>query len=208
MQIRNLLILATVLSFAFTHKLQALDINSGTEMCCKAPEQGPPGPPGPQGPQGIQGPQGPTGPTGATGPAFALSALNVESNYIEGSGAYDIGDPIDISGVLYTAQFGTAITQTNSNTFTFNEAGYYEVTFVGYLSAASDAFVNFQLNGDTVLGVGFTPVATNTTIVKQIILSAAAGDFLQVILAGSSATFADGASTTLKIIKLSDPTTP
>ncbi len=188
---------------------QPLHGDTDIQMGCRQPKEGP------QGPTGPQGPAGPTGPTGPAGPAFALSALYAESNFDGDTSPflYTDGQPVQFTGT-YSQTIGTGITQTNSSTFTFAEAGVYEVTFTGYVNPGNIppgettvelAGVYFALNASPVGALFATLMVAGEIIVEQTILTAAAGDTLQAVtITDATLAFDTGAAASIKIVKLAD----
>ena len=88
-------------------------------------QQAQPGPTGAPGPMGATGSTGATGPTGATGQTGGLAAVLFDWN--NGGITIGINSPIPFNHAEFVV--GTAISKTNSTTFTVNSTGVYRVTY-------------------------------------------------------------------------------
>ncbi|HEY2046649.1 MAG TPA: collagen-like protein [Candidatus Udaeobacter sp.] len=180
---------------------------------------GPTGPTGPTGPQGVPGPMGATGatgptgapgpmgatgstgatgPTGATGQTGGLAAVLFDWN--NGGITIGINSPIPFNHAEFVV--GTAISKTNSTTFTVNSTGVYRVTY-----SVRTALVS--LLGSTqvrVNGVGVGPSATllgaGGSLTDMITFPANAADTIQVVVGGLSLTLATGDNATINIDKI------
>ncbi|HEX3599348.1 MAG TPA: hypothetical protein VHU84_04360, partial [Lacipirellulaceae bacterium] len=171
---------------------------------------GPPGPTGATGPAGPTGPTGPTGstgstgstgatgPTGATGSAGGLAAVLFDYN----SGTIVIG----VGGAVPFSQapliVGTAISKTNSTTFTVNANGTYRITYTLRTALVSLlANVQVRVNG---VGVGPTAalVVAGTSVSDQVTFSANAADTLQLVVGGLALTLGTGDNATINIDKV------
>jgi len=159
---------------------------------------GPIGPTGPPGPMGATGSTGPTGPTGATGSAGGLAAVLFDYN----SGTIVIG----VGGAVPFSQapliVGTAISKTNSTTFTVNANGVYRITYT-LRTALVSLLANVQVHVNAA-GVGPTAafLVAGTSVSDQVTFSANAGDTLQLVVGGLALTLGTGDNATINIDKL------
>src|SRR6476469_8236934 len=165
---------------------------------------GPPGPMGATGPTGPTGLMGPTGSTGATGPTGATGATGglaaVLFDWNNGGITIGINSPIPFNHAEFVV--GTAISKTNSTTFTVNSTGVYRVTY-----SVRTALVS--LLGSTqvrVNGVGVGPSATligaGASLTDMITFPANAADTVQVVVGGLALTLATGDNATINIDKI------
>jgi len=159
---------------------------------------GPTGPTGLMGPTGSTGATGPTGPTGATGATGGLAAVLFDWN--NGGITIGINSPIPFNHAEFVV--GTAISKTNSTTFTVNSTGVYRVTY-----SVRTALVS--LLGSTqvrVNGVGVGPSATligaGASLTDMITFPANAADTVQVVVGGLALTLATGDNATINIDKI------
>ena len=97
---------------------------------------------------------------------------------------------------------GTAISKSNSTTFTINELGLYRVSYT-LRTAALSLLANVQLR---VNGVGVGPTAAlavaGTSLSDQVTFIANAGDTLQLVVGGLALTLGTGDNATINIDKL------
>src|SRR6478672_8555914 len=162
---------------------------------------GPMGATGPTGPTGLMGPTGSTGATGPTGPTGATGGLAaVLFDWNNGGITIGINSPIPFNHAEFVV--GTAISKTNSTTFTVNSTGVYRVTY-----SVRTALVS--LLGSTqvrVNGVGVGPSATligaGASLTDMITFPANAADTIQVVVGGLSLTLATGDNATINIDKI------
>jgi hypothetical protein len=147
---------------------------------------------------GATGSTGPTGPTGATGQTGGLAAVLFDWN--NGGITIGINSPIPFNHAEFVV--GTAISKTNSTTFTVNSTGVYRVTYTVRTALVS-------LLGSTqvrVNGVGIGPSATligaGASLTDMITFSANAADTIQVVVGGLSLTLATGDNATINIDKI------
>jgi hypothetical protein len=143
------------------------------------------------------GPQGPAGPTGQAGIPAAASAYN-DAGLLTLVVALNSPVPFGTAG----AGFGTAITRTNSTTYTLNSAGVYRVSYVLYTAAASVlGGAQVRVNGSPV-GPRTTLVAAGTPLVGDVLVNATAGSTVQIVTQGLGLTLASGQSASIMILKL------
>ncbi len=171
---------------------------------------GPPGAPGPMGATGATGPTGSTGlmgatgstgatgPTGATGQTGGLAAVLFDWN--NGGITIGINSPVPFNHAEFVV--GTAISKTNSTTFTVNSTGVYRVTYT-VRTALVSALGSTQVR---VNGVGVGPSATligaGASLTDMITFPANAADTVQVVVGGLSLTLAAGDNATINIDKI------
>ncbi|MFV0339160.1 MAG: BclA C-terminal domain-containing protein [Parachlamydiaceae bacterium] len=191
-------------------ELSAVNFNSTAD--CKQPC---PGPAGPSGGMGAAGPSGATGVTGATG-ATGIAGVNpsevnafAQSDFIaDENRSFDPGESIPFNA---TTNVLNGITYTDPD-FTLTTAGFYQVSFEGYISDMDDIAntgVQFFLN-ENPIGTPYTPVPAFVffppyLFVTQAIFTASAGDQLSVRAIGGAIRFdteGGGASASINIIKL------
>ena len=131
-------------------------------------------------------------------PAGGLAAILF--NYNSGSIVIGVGGPVPFNQTAL--QVGTAITQTNSTTFTLNKDGVYRVTYTLRTALVSLlAQTQVQVNGT---GVGPTAalVAVGVPLTDQVTFPANAGDTVQLVVGGLSLTLATGDNATINIDKV------
>lgn len=131
-------------------------------------------------------------------PAGGLAAILF--NYNSGSIAIGVGGAVPFNQTAL--QVGTAITQTDSTTFTLNQTGVYRVTYTlrtALLSLLGQAQI--QING---VGVGPTAalVAGGAPLSDQVTFPANAGDTVQIVIGGLTLTLATGDNATINIDKV------
>ena len=105
-------------------------------------------------------------------------------------------------GLFFCFAMGTAITQTNSTTFTLNGDGVYRVTYTlrtALLSLLAETQV--QVNG-TGIGPTAALIAAGAPLNDQVTFPANAGDTVQVVVGGSALTLANGDNATINIDKV------
>lgn len=131
-------------------------------------------------------------------PATGLPAVLFDFN----SGSVTIG----VGGAVPFSQpplmVGTAITKTNSTTFTLNEGGVYRVSYTLRTAVASLlANVQVHVNG---AGVGPTAalVVAGTSLSDQVTFIGNAGDTVQLVVSGLALTLGTGDNATINIDKL------
>ena len=165
---------------------------------------GPAGPTGPTGPTGLTGSTGSTGSTGATGPTGATGSAGglaaVLFDYNSGTVVISVGGAVPFSQAPLIV--GTAISKTNSTTFTVNANGTYRITYTLRTALASLlANVRVQVNG---VGVGPTAalVVAGTSVSDEVTFSANAADTLQLVVGGLALTLGTGDNATINIDKV------
>ncbi len=112
-----------------------------------------------------------------------------------------VGNPVAFNQTAVVG--GTAITQTNTTTFTFNSTGNYFVEFVGMTTSLSllGGF-EFQLNG---VAVGPRAVLISggiPLVIQTIVPVTSASSTLRVVNTGLAITLASGNAASISIIKL------
>jgi hypothetical protein len=215
MSLRKLLIALSLIMLSTT-ALSAVSLDSA-QASCKQPCPGPAGPAGPTGATGPTGPTGATGATGATGPAgedapatFAWAQSDFEDQTLL------VGDEIPFEG---SSPVLNGVNLQSSTDFELTP-GTYEATFEGYVVETDDEASNligvqFFLE-DNPIGTAYTPLDSNfgtfnphEVLVTQAIFTVsgpAATSTLTVQVIGSgSLTFDEGASASIKIVKLANP---
>ena len=131
-------------------------------------------------------------------PAGGLAAILF--NFNSGGITIGVGGPVPFNQTAL--QVGTAITQTDSETFTLNQAGVYRVTYTLRTALASAlAQTQVQVNG---VGVGPTAalIAGGVPLNDQVTFPANAGDTVQVVVGGLALTLATGDNATINIDKV------
>src|SRR5438094_5119363 len=131
-------------------------------------------------------------------PAGGLAAILF--NYNSGGTTIGAGGPVPFNQTAL--QVGTAITQTNSTTFTLNRDGVYRVTYTlrtALLSLLAQAQV--QVNG-TGIGPTAALIAAGPPLNDQVTFPANAGDTVQVVVGGLALTLANGDNATINIDKV------
>ena len=131
-------------------------------------------------------------------PAGGLAAILF--NYNSGGITIGVGGPVPFNQTAL--QVGSAITQTDSTTFTLNRDGVYRVTYTLRTSLVSLlAQTQVQVNGT---GVGPTAalVAGGVPLNDQVTFPASAGDTVQVVVGGLALTLATGDNATINIDKV------
>ena len=180
---------------------------------------GPTGPTGPTGPQGVPGPMGATGatgptgapgpmgatgstgatgPTGATGQTGGLAAVLFDWN--NGGITIGINSPIPFNHAEFVV--GTAISKTNSTTFTVNSTGVYRVTYT-VRTALVSLLGSTQVRVNNVgVGPSATLIGAGASLTDMITFPANAADTIQVVVGGLSLTLATGDNATINIDKI------
>jgi hypothetical protein len=131
-------------------------------------------------------------------PAGGLAAILF--NFNSGGITIGVGGPVPFNQTAL--QVGTAITQTDSETFTLNQAGVYRVTYTLRTALVSLlAQTQVQVNG---VGVGPTAalVAGGVPLNDQVTFPANAGDTVELVVAGLALTLATGDNATINIDKV------
>ena len=131
-------------------------------------------------------------------PAGGLAAILFNFN----SGGITIGAGGSVPFNQTALQVGTAITQTNSTTFTLNRDGVYRVTYTlrtALLSLLAETQV--QVNG-TGIGPTAALIAVGAPLNDQVTFPANAGDKVQVVVGGLALTLANGDNATINIDKV------
>jgi hypothetical protein len=131
-------------------------------------------------------------------PAGGLAAILF--NFNSGGVTIGVGGPVPFNQIAL--QVGSAITQTNSTTFTLNKNGVYRVTYTLRTALVSPlAQTQVQVNGT---GVGPTAalVAGGVPLNDQVTFPANAGDTVQLVVAGLALTLATGDNATINIDKV------
>jgi hypothetical protein len=131
-------------------------------------------------------------------PAGGLAAILF--NFNSGGVTIGVGGPVPFNQTAL--QVGTAITQTDSETFTLNQAGVYRVTYTLRTALVSLlAQTQVQVNG---VGVGPTAalVAGGVPLNDQVTFPANAGDTVELVVAGLALTLATGDNATINIDKV------
>jgi hypothetical protein len=131
-------------------------------------------------------------------PAGGLAAILF--NYNSGGIVIALGGPVPFNQTAL--QVGTAISQTNSTTFTLNQGGVYRVTYTlrtALLSLLGS--VQVQVNG---AGVGPTAalIIAGAPLSDQVTFPANAGDAVQLVVGGFALTLAAGDNATINIDKV------
>lgn len=183
---------------------QHLDLSYQASSTCKAPKEGPTGPTGPQGPTGDRGPRGPTGPTGPTGPQGQLALDSLSNVALTQAFPMALADADTIPFNGTPTVFGTAITQTAADTFTFNEDGNYYVHFNANVDLSTPTplgTLQILVNGDK-FGT-FTITQAGGPIDSGRIYEIEAGDILQIAALGA-VTLSSVNPASISIIRLSD----
>jgi hypothetical protein len=147
---------------------------------------------------GATGSTGATGPTGPTGSAGGLAAVLFDYN--SGTVVIGVGGAVPFSQAPLIV--GTAISKTNSTTFTVNANGVYRISYT-LRTAIASLLANVQVH---VNGAGVGPTASlivaGTNISDQVTFSANAGDTLQLVVGGLALTLGTGDNATINIDKL------
>jgi hypothetical protein len=131
-------------------------------------------------------------------PAGGLAAILF--NYNSGAVTIGAGGPVTFNQTAL--QVGTAITQTNSTTFTLNKDGVFRVTYTLRTALVSLlAQTQVQVNGT---GVGPTAalVSAGVPLNDQVTFPANAGDTVQLVVGGLALTLATGDNATINIDKV------
>ncbi|MGI2760507.1 BclA C-terminal domain-containing protein [Bacillus cytotoxicus] len=169
-------------------------------------ETGITGPTGPTGETGITGPTGPTGETGITGPTGPTSSGLPAGLYAFNSSTISIGlgvnEPIPFNTV--GAQFGTAISQLDADTFIINETGFYKITVIAYTALVSLlGGLTIQVNGVPIPGSGTTLISLGAPIVLQAITQiTTTPSLVEAVVTGLGLSLALGTSATIIIEKI------
>lgn len=179
---------------------------SGSEMSCKQPERGPTGPTGPQ------GPQGPTGTNGTNGTNGSFNFIYTETD----SGGDLTSVPVNgtiIFSTTYVETSGTSISFVGpSDTFTLNDAAWYEAQVVAYADSPADVGLQFYLAGSPIAPAKTVTNTGVTTIAVDKIIESAAGQALTVRVinttTGTEMNFAPGTEISIRIVKLADAPPP
>lgn len=154
---------------------------------------------------GSTGSTGATGVTGAIGPTGATGASGLTSLdhlFTTGTGALvALGSPVTFGGAVLVS--GTAITKTNTTTFSINETGEYYIHITTQTAGLSLGGLQVFVNGIGV-GVGATLLSLGIPItIQEIINIPTAPSTLQVRSIGLAITL--GGTVALSIIQLSTP---
>jgi len=131
-------------------------------------------------------------------PAGGLAAILFDYN--SGGITIGVGGPVPFNQTAL--QVGSAITKTDNETFTLNQAGVYRVTYTLRTALVSLlAQTQVQVNGT---GVGPTAalVAGGIPLNDQVTFPANAGDTVQIVVAGLALTLSTGDNATINIDKV------
>ncbi|EOI7619446.1 exosporium leader peptide-containing protein [Bacillus cytotoxicus] len=163
-------------------------------------------PSGPTGGTGVTGPTGPTGETGITGPTGPTSAGLPAGLYAFNSSTISIGLGVDQPIPFNTvgAQFGTAISQLDADTFTINETGFYKITVIAYTALVSLlGGLTIEVNGTPIPGSGTTLISLGAPIVLQAITQiTTTPSLVEAVVTGLGLSLALGTSATIIIEKI------
>ena len=106
--------------------------------------------------------------------------------------------------LIFSFQFGTAISQLDADTFIIHEAGFYKITVIAYTAAVSAlGSLAIQVGGSNVPGAGTSLISVGAPLVIQAITQITiTPSMVEAVVTGTGLSLAFGTSASIIIEKI------